>query len=304
MPIFVKTLYDNPLETTISLFVCAAVGCLSVISAQNQEVNIEVIPVNGNVKMLKGRGGNIGLLAGGEKVLLVDDQFADLTPKILSAIRTISDKPVSYLLNTHWHGDHTGGNANIGKMGTTIVAHQNVLKRLQRAQTEKNTLEPDALPEITFASGLDFHFEDEEIAFFHSHGGHTDGDAMVYFVTSNVLHAGDLFFNGRYPYIDINSGGNILGYIKAVENALMLINDDTKIIPGHGELATKKDYQNFLEMLRYLEGNISGAIKAGKSKEAIVEDASLTEEYDSLGFGNGPINGQRIRQLIYESLTQ
>lgn len=292
------------MKTTISLFVCAALACLTTLLAQNQEVNIEVIPVSGPVKMLKGRGGNIGLLAGAEKVLLVDDQFADMTPKIVSAIRTISDKPISYLLNTHWHGDHTGGNANIGKTGTTIVAHQNVRKRLAGNQTEKNTPEPDALPEITFASGLDFHFEDEEIAFFHSYSGHTDGDAMVYFMTSNVLHTGDLFVNGGYPFIDINSGGNVLGYIKAVENALMLINDDTKIIPGHGELATKKDYQSFLEMLKFLEGNISAAIKAGKSKEAVMEDVSLTEKYDVLGFGKGFINGQRVRQLFYESLTQ
>ncbi|MBU2525724.1 MAG: MBL fold metallo-hydrolase [Bacteroidetes bacterium] len=270
--------------------------------AQSQEVNIEVIPVNGKVYMLKGRGGNIGLLAGNGIALLVDDQFADLTPKILAAVKTVSDKPISYLLNTHWHGDHTGGNANLGKAGALIVSHDNVRKRLHDAQQEKNQSNPDALPEITFAEGLNFHFEDEEIMFFHSHNGHTDGDAMVYFVQSNVLHTGDLFFNGRYPYIDLNSGGNALGYIKAVENALMIINDDTKIIPGHGELATKKDYHDFLEMLKYLEKNISEAIKAGKSKEAILADNSLTQKYDDLGFGSGFINSERIRQFFYESL--
>jgi glyoxylase-like metal-dependent hydrolase (beta-lactamase superfamily II) len=274
------------------------------LQAQQQEVNIEVIPVNGKVYMLKGRGGNIGLLAGADKALLVDDQFADLTPKILVAVKTVSDKPISFLLNTHWHGDHTGGNANLGKAGALIVSHDNVRKRLFDTQKEKNQSNPDALPEITFAEGLNFHFEDEEIMFFHSHKGHTDGDAMVYFVQSNVLHTGDLFFNDRYPYIDLNSGGNALGYIKAVENALMLINDDTKIIPGHGELAKKKDYQNFLEMLKYLEKNISEAIKAGKSKEAILADGSLTQKYDTLGFGSGFINSERIRQFFYESLIK
>ncbi|MEA1787427.1 MBL fold metallo-hydrolase [Arenibacter sp. GZD96] len=281
----------------------AALFFVSAVQGQNQDVLIEIIQAQGNVKMLKGRGGNIAVLAGVDKVLLVDDQFADMTPKILAAVRTVSDKPVHFLLNTHWHGDHTGGNTNIGAMGTTIVAHENVRKRLKDDQTTKNLSQSDALPEITFANGLNFHFDDEEITFFHSHRGHTDGDAMVYFMTSNVLHTGDLFFNGRYPYIDLNSGGDVQGYIKSVEHALMLINEDTVIIPGHGELATKEEYQDFLEMLRYLEKNISGAIQSGKTKEAILADASLTQKYDALQFGTGFINGERIRQLFYDSLV-
>lgn len=273
-------------------------------SAQEQEVKISVNPVNGKVFMLIGQGGNIGLLVGSEKTLMIDDQFARLSDKILQAIKTVSPNPVSYLLNTHWHGDHTGGNSNIGKTGAVIVSHENVRKRLADAQKEKNENDPDALPEITFADGLSFHFEDEQIMFFHSHAGHTDGDAMVYFVNSNVLHTGDLFFNGRYPYIDLNSGGSALGYIKAVENALKIINDDTKIIPGHGNLATKKDYQDFLTMLKYLEKNITEAIAAGKSEEEIINDDTLTEKYDALNFGSGFINSQRIRQIFYTSLSK
>ncbi len=273
-------------------------------SAQEQEVKISVNPVNGKVFMLIGQGGNIGLLVGSEKTLMIDDQFARLSDKILQAIKTVSSNPVSYLLNTHWHGDHTGSNSNIGKTGAVIVSHENVRKRLADAQKEKNENDPDALPEITFADGLSFHFEDEQIMFFHSHAGHTDGDAMVYFVNSNVLHTGDLFFNGRYPYIDLNSGGSALGYIKAVENALKIINDDTKIIPGHGNLATKKDYQDFLTMLKYLEKNITEAIAAGKSEEEIINDDTLTEKYDALNFGSGFINSQRIRQIFYTSLSK
>lgn len=272
--------------------------------AQDAEVKIEVTPLNGNVYMLTGRGGNIGLLAGAEKTLVVDDQFANLSDKILEAIKTVSDKPVSYLLNTHWHGDHTGGNSNFAKTGAVIASHEKVRNRLAAAQKEKNQNDPDALPEITFAEGLSFHFDDEQILFFHSHAGHTDGDAMVYFVTSNVLHTGDLFFNGRYPFIDLNSGGSARGYIKAVENALKIINDDTKIIPGHGNLATKKDYEEFLEMLKYLESKVSLAIEAGKTKEEIVNDPKLTEKYDILNFGTGFINSERIRQIFYTSLSQ
>lgn len=272
--------------------------------AQEAEVKIEVTPVSGKVYMLTGRGGNIGLLAGAEKTLVVDDQFANLSEKILNAIKTVSDKPVSYLLNTHWHGDHTGGNSNFAKTGAVIASHQNVRERLANAQKEKNQNDPDALPEITFADGLNFYFDDEQIMFFHSHAGHTDGDAMVYFVNSNVLHTGDLFFNGRYPYIDLNSGGSARGYIKAVENALKIINNDTKIIPGHGNLATKKDYESFLEMLKYLEANVKEALAAGKTESEIVSDEKITEKYDALNFGSGFINSERIRQIFYTSLSQ
>lgn len=276
----------------------------SFLFAQEAEVKIEVTPVSGKVYMLTGRGGNIGLLSGAEKTLVVDDQFANLSDKILQAIKTVSDKPVSYLLNTHWHGDHTGGNSNFAKTGAVIVSQENVRKRLANAQKEKNQIDCDALPEITFADGLSFHFDDEQIMFFHSHAGHTDGDAMVYFVNSNVLHTGDLFFNGRYPYIDLNSGGSARGYIKAVENALKIINDDTKIIPGHGNLATKKDYESFLEMLKYLEANVKEALAAGKTEAEIVSDEKITEKYDALNFGSGFINSERIRQTFYKSLSQ
>lgn len=270
--------------------------------SQNQEVTIKVIPVSGQMNMLVGQGGNIGLLVGKEKVLMIDDQFAPLTGKILAAVKTVSDKPVSYLLNTHWHGDHTGGNANISQTGTLIFAQENVRKRLEAAQKEKGELIPDALPDFTFTDQMNFFFEDEEIMFLHFHNGHTDGDAMVYFVQNNVLHTGDLFFQNRYPFIDLNSGGSVNGYIDAVRKALMIINDDTKIIPGHGNLSNKKEYLSFLEMLEYLHKNISNAIAAGKTEAEITADASLTEKYDKLGYGSGFINSEKIRQIFYTSL--
>lgn len=271
--------------------------------SQNQDVTIKVIPVSGQVNMLVGQGGNIGLLVGKEKVLMIDDQFAPLTEKILTAIKTVSDKPISYLLNTHWHGDHTGGNANISQTGALIFAHENVRKRLENAQQEKKELLPNALPNFTFTDQMNFFFEDEEIMFLHFHNGHTDGDAMVYFVHNNVLHTGDLYFQGRYPFIDLNSGGSVSGYIEAARKALMLIDDETKIIPGHGNLSNKKEYLSFLEMMEYLYTNISQAIASGKTETEIVADKTLTEKYDQLGYGSGFINSQKIRQTFYTSLT-
>jgi len=271
--------------------------------SQNQEVNIRVVPVSNQVNMLVGQGGNIGLLVGKEKVLMIDDQFAPLTQKILTAIKTVSDKPVSYLLNTHWHGDHTGGNANMSQTGVLIFAHENVRKRLENAQLEKKEFLPNSLPNFTFTDQMNFFFEDEEIMFLHFHNGHIDGDAMVYFVHNNVLHTGDLYFQGRYPFIDLNSGGSVNGYIEAARKALMLIDDDTKIIPGHGNFSNKKEYLSFLEMMEYLYTNISQAIASGKTENEIVADESLTEKYDQLGYGSGFINGQKIRQIFYSSLS-
>ncbi|PKP44396.1 MAG: MBL fold metallo-hydrolase [Bacteroidetes bacterium HGW-Bacteroidetes-13] len=270
--------------------------------SQNQDVTIKVTAVTDQISMLVGQGGNIGLLVGEKKALMIDDQFAPLTGKILDAVKTVTDKPVSYLLNTHWHGDHTGGNANMSQTGALIFAHENVRKRLENAQREKNELIPNALPNFTFTDQMNFFFEDEEIMFLHSHNGHTDGDAMVYFVQNNVLHTGDLYFQGRYPFMDLNSGGSVSGYIEAVRKALMLINDDTKIIPGHGNLSNKKEYLSFLEMLEYLHSNISQAIASGKSEAEIVADTSLTEKYDKLGYGSGFINSEKIRQTFYTSL--
>lgn len=273
--------------------------------AQNiNEINIKVTRVSENVYMLEGRGGNIGLLTGKENNLMIDDQFAELSKTITAFINGINPKPIYYLLNTHWHGDHTGGNANFAEEGSFVIAQENVRKRLLKAQRDKDTFNDLALPQLTFTDAMHLYFEGEEIHFFHFHKAHTDGDAMVYFVKNNVLHTGDLFFSGRYPYIDLNSGGSVNGYIKAVETALQLINEDTKIIPGHGTLSTYSDYARFLEMLKELRKNMQKAIASGRTKEAIIADESITEAYDKLGYGNGFINGERLRSIFYTSLKE
>lgn len=261
------------------------------------KVEITTTKLTEQTYMLEGAGGNIGISIGDDGVFVIDDQFAPLSEKILAAIKSLSDKPLKFLVNTHYHGDHTGGNENMKKAGATIIAHDNVKKRLVEKQTSK-----EALPVITFNDKLNLSINNESIAIFHVANAHTDGDSLLYFTESNVLHTGDTFFNGRYPYIDLNSGGSVKGYIEAVKKGLILINDDTKIIPGHGKLANKKDYKIFLKMLKTLQNSIQKAIDEGKTEDEVKNDNSITKAYDDLDYGSGFINNEKIRLTFYKSL--
>jgi len=280
------------LKLFLSLFF---VSSLVTISAQN-EVTIKTIPISNSVYMLIGQGGNIGVSVGEDGVFVIDDQFAQLTPKILDAIKKLSDKPIQYVVNTHYHGDHTGGNANMEKAGAKIIAHDNVYKRLSEGK------ETDGLPVITFNDKLSVHINGERVLVFHTDNAHTDGDAMLYFTESNVLHAGDNYFHKRYPYIDVTSGGSIDGYIKAVKRALMVIDENTKIIPGHGDLSNKAEYASFLEMLIKLRANVQAEIDKGKSENDIVNNTAITKQYDELSYSWSFINSEKIRRAIYKSL--
>ncbi|MBC8753088.1 MBL fold metallo-hydrolase [Kordia sp. YSTF-M3] len=278
--------------------------------AQKKEVQIKVNKVTDNVYMLIGQGGNIAISVGEDGVFMIDDQFAHLTPKILAAIKTVTDKPIKFLINTHWHGDHTGGNENINKEGAVIVAHENVRKRMSVNQFNKdrNRTTPaspkGALPVVTFSKDVSFHFNDEDIFIFHVHEAHTDGDAMVYFTKSNVLHMGDTYFQGKYPFIDLNSGGSTQGYIAAIKKALLLINEETKVIPGHRNLSTKAELQAYLKMLESIEEIILAEIKAGKTEEEVTKNTSLTKKYDDLGYGDWFISGEVLRKTFYRSLQK
>ncbi|NNK88923.1 MAG: MBL fold metallo-hydrolase, partial [Flavobacteriaceae bacterium] len=267
-------------------------------SSQNMDdVKIETVQLSDQVFMLLGRGGNIGVSVGEDGVFVVDDQFAPLSDKILTAIRTLSDQPLRFLANTHWHGDHTGGNANMAKAGATIMAHTNVRKRLVETPLRDNSQRPkEALPVITFNDMANLYLNGEHIAFFHVDNAHTDGDIMVYFSSSNVLHTGDNYFRERFPYIDLNSGGSIEGYIAAVERALMVIDEETKIIPGHGTVSNKAEYKSFLDMLKSMRDAVKKHMKAGKTEEEIVSDRSITQFYEDKGYGSGFINGERFRR--------
>lgn len=270
------------------------------LSAQNRDVTIKTEKLSENIYMLKGQGGNIGISVGDDGVVMIDSQFAPLTPKILAAIKTLSDKDVIFLVNTHHHGDHTGGNENISKLGTHIVAHENVRKRVKANSRQSK----EHLPVITFNSKLSIHINGEQALIFHVENAHTDGDAMLYFTESNVLHTGDTYFNGRYPYIDLNSGGSVNGYINAVKNALILIDNDTKIIPGHGNLSNKKEYQSFLNMLETLKVNVLAEIASGKTEEEVTANTNITKVYDDLGFSWNFISSEKIRRTFYKSLKE
>ena len=269
-------------------------------SAQGRfdKVTIETTKLTDNTYMLVGAGGNIGVSVGADGVLIIDDQFAPLSDKIISALKKLSDQPVKIVVNTHHHGDHTGGNENFGNLGATIMAHDNVKKRL------KDKSPAAALPVITFNDKLTVQMNGEAVMVIHVDNAHTDGDALLYFTESNVLHTGDTYFNGRYPYIDLNSGGSVDGYINAVKTGLMLINDETKIIPGHGELSNKTEYETFLKMLETLKANVLTEIKKGKTEDDVAANANITKTYDALDYGCCFITSEKIRRTFYKSLKK
>jgi len=278
------------------------------LAAQDDEVNITIDTLGQQVYMLTGQGGNIGIYVGEKNVFMIDDQFDHLSDKIKTAISKITDKPIAFLFNTHLHGDHTGGNANFNSDGTNVVAHDNVRNRMVEKQItaiKENKMDAEVakkmLPEVTFSNDITFHDGEETIMAFHEHNAHTDGDAMVYFMKNNVLHMGDTYFSERYPYIDLGSGGSINGFIEAHKKALLVINDETKIIPGHGRPSNKKELETYTAMLEEIKGIIQKEIDAGKSLDDLKSNTELTKKYDA-SYGTGFIKPERMKEIFYTSL--
>ncbi|BFT31496.1 MBL fold metallo-hydrolase [Alteromonas sp. D210916BOD_24] len=238
------------------------------VNAQDRFADVEIksTAIRGSVHMLTGMGGNIGVSAGNDGVLIIDDQFAPLAEKIAAQLGQLgSDKP-KYIINTHYHGDHTGSNAFFhSHKGATIFAHENV--RLRLADDEK--VKPEALPTVTYEDGIKIYFNDDTIHVMHLAIGHTDGDSVVWFEQPNVLHTGDLFFNGLFPYIDQGAGGNVEGYMESVAHVLEKIDDDTVIIPGHGPLSNKQEYSAFLAMISETFNYVKALKEQGKSVDEV-----------------------------------
>ena len=274
-----------------------------VINSQNRDIKIQVKKLTDQIYSLKGQGGNIGIFIGDDGVFMIDDQFAPLTPKILVAIKGITNKSVKYLVNTHWHQDHTGGNGNMQKQGALIVSHDNVRKRMSvdqviRGRTRKASSK-EALPVVTFTQDMMLHINNDDILISHIHNTHTDGDALVYFTNNNVLHVGDSYFQGKFPYIDLSSGGSINGYVEGLKKIILLCDNNTKIIPGHGEISNKKEVKVYLKMLTEIRTTIQKEIDKGQTLEQVTKNNKITEKYKSFGVG---ISAGKIRNSIYKSL--
>lgn len=271
---------------------------------------VEIVPtkVATGLYMLRGAGGNIGVSIGDDAVFLVDDQYAPLAAKIKAAIATLTPTPVKFVINTHWHGDHTGGNEHFGATGAVIVAHDNVRRRMSTEQFNEhfNFKTPPAvrraLPVVTFAESVRFHLNGEEIHVFHVPPSHTDGDSVIHFVNANVVHTGDIFFNGLYPFIDAASGGGIDGMIAVTDTLLAMVKDDTKIIPGHGPLAARADLQAYRDMLAAVRTSVRGLVDAGKTREEAIA-AKPTAAYDAK-WGGGFLKPEQFTAIVYEDLAR
>lgn len=243
------------------------------------DVKIIPIPVSDNIYMLSGQGGNIGLFLGEDGTFIIDDQFAPLTEKILAAIKSVGGDTPRFLINTHFHGDHTGGNENLGNVGTLIVAHDKVRERLVAGSYIKEfgmnspPANKAALPVLTFSEDMHFYINDDSVNAVHVPSAHTDGDSIIYFKKANVVHAGDIFFNGFYPFIDAANGGSLRGTIAAVDAILAATDSKSKIIPGHGPLADKAQLQAYRDMLAIAYARLLKLKNDGVSVEnAIIHD--------------------------------
>lgn len=270
-------------------------------------VQMKTTKVAGNVYMIEGAGGNIGVSAGEDGVLIVDDQYAPLADKIRAALKAINPGPLRFVLNTHFHGDHTGANAAFGKE-STIVAHDNVRKRLAaglppRAGSAAGTppASKEALPVVTYAQSISVHFNGEEIKVMHLPAGHTDGDSVILFTASNVIHMGDHFFAARFPFVDIDSGGNVEGLTRNVAHVIANAPAGVKIIPGHGPLSTVEDLKTYHRMLTATTDIVRKQIAEGKTVEQI-KAAGLPGEWKTWSWEF--IGQNRWLETIHRSLTQ
>lgn len=288
---------------TISTFTAAA-------DQAKDEPDFSTTEVAPGIYMLMGvggfTGGNIGLSIGDDGVVMIDDSMPPLLGKMKAAIKSVTKKPVDFLINTHVHGDHTGNNQNMGKDGTRIVAHENLrinmLTKGQRTKEGNKPMPKAALPVITFSHAMSFHLNGEDLKIFHVENAHTDGDAVIHYQNANVIHTGDTMFNGMFPYIDINNGGSVNGYIAAQQKVLSISNEQTKIIPGHGPLADRKQLKQALAMLIDAKGLIADLIAKGKTEDDVVNANPLKKYHDKWNWQF--ITTEKMTRQVYKSLKK
>ena len=284
------------MKTLIHLVTLMAVAVAAQAQQDFSTIEIKTTHVAGNIYMLEGAGGNIGVSAGPDGILIVDDQFAPLADKIEAALKQLSPGKLKFVLNTHYHGDHTGGNAHFGRQGH-IIAHKNVRIRLGGQPGESKP----PLPIITFDESLSVHFNGEEIKVVHVPPAHTDSDSIISFTGANVIHFGDTFFSGRFPNIDLGGGGDVRGYIRNVEDAIQKVPSGAKLIPGHGPLSTVKELRKFHEMLVATSGIVEKAIAAGKTLDQVKADG-LPEKWKS--WECPTLSTSRWLEILYQGLAR
>jgi len=274
-------------------------------TAEKKAYQLDKTDLGQGLYMLVGRGGNIGVLTGSEGVFVIDDQFANLADAVIEEINKLSDGPIRFVANTHYHGDHTGGNEAMRKVGASIVAHDNV--RVRMSQDNENKLwnrttkatDPASWPTITFSESMTFHFNGQTIDVVHTPKAHTDGDAILYFREANVLHMGDNFFNGMFPYIDIDGGGSVAGMIAALDRGLEMSGPKTKIIPGHGPLSSPADMKATRDMLADVQSRVKARVDAGDDLSAILKASVLSDLSHLASF----IDEENMIKITYRSLT-
>ena len=266
------------------------------------KVEIKAEKLADGVAVLFGAGGNIGVSYGPDGTVLIDDQYAPLTGKIQAAVKDLGAEPVKYLINTHWHGDHSGGNENLGRAGALIMAHDHVRERLAMGTDKIPPAAPEALPVITYHDGIKLHLNGDEVRVRHVKHAHTDGDSIVFWKNANILHMGDLFFHKvTLPFIDLNSGGNARGILAGAEQALTMVDDETKIIPGHGPVATRADLIAYRDMMKTVIAAVEKAQGEGKSLAA-VQAMKPAAQWDVNP--DAFIKGDAFVEAVYKSLQK